>query len=58
MNARITAVLARTATWIAMAVAIVISLFPFYWMLRTAVAPADEVFVDGISLLPTGDRPL
>jgi multiple sugar transport system permease protein len=53
MNVRITAVLVRTATWIALVVAIVISLFPFYWMLRTAVAPADEVFVSGISLLPT-----
>lgn len=43
-----------TATWLAIGVAVVVSLFPFYWMLRTAVAPADEVFLDGISLFPTG----
>lgn len=34
-------------------IAIAVSLFPFYWMLRTAVAPADEVFFDGISFLPS-----
>lgn len=34
-------------------IAVVISLFPFYWMLRTAVSPADEVFFDGISFLPS-----
>lgn len=34
-------------------VAIAVSLFPFYWMLRTAVSPADEVFFDGISFLPS-----
>ncbi|NQX28356.1 carbohydrate ABC transporter permease [Microbacteriaceae bacterium VKM Ac-2854] len=33
--------------------AVLISVFPFYWMLRTAVAPADEVFFDGISLWPS-----
>lgn len=43
----------RTGTWVLIALAVIISLFPFYWMLRTAVAPADEVFLDGISLLPT-----
>lgn len=53
MNARIAAVLVRIATWTAIAIAILVSLFPFYWMLRTAVAPADEVFLDGISLFPT-----
>ncbi|MGZ0712681.1 carbohydrate ABC transporter permease (plasmid) [Coraliomargarita sp. W4R53] len=43
----------RIATFLAITVAVVVSLFPFYWMLRTAVAPADEVFLDGISLLPS-----
>ncbi|MCX6467649.1 MAG: carbohydrate ABC transporter permease [Pseudonocardiales bacterium] len=30
-----------------------VALFPFYWMLRTAFAPADEVYFSGISLFPT-----
>lgn len=42
----------RIAKWVAVTVAVLVSLFPFYWMLRTAVSPADEVFFDGISLLP------
>ncbi|KAE8765994.1 carbohydrate ABC transporter permease [Georgenia thermotolerans] len=42
----------RPARWAFLAVAVVVALFPFYWMLRTSVAPADEVFFDGISFLP------
>lgn len=34
-------------------IAIAVSLFPFYWMLRTAVAPVGEVYFDGISFLPS-----
>ncbi|MFV0632904.1 carbohydrate ABC transporter permease [Demequina sp.] len=43
----------RTATWIAIAIAVLVALFPFYWMLRTSVSPQDQVFFDGIALLPT-----
>lgn len=32
---------------------IAVSLFPFYWMLRTALAPASEVSFEGISFLPS-----
>lgn len=42
----------RTTRWVLLSAAIAISLFPFYWMLRTALAPADQVFSDGISFLP------
>ena len=45
--------LIRAGRWIVITAAILISLFPFYWMMRTAVSPADEVFVDGLSFLPT-----
>ncbi|WP_223695034.1 carbohydrate ABC transporter permease [Leifsonia poae] len=38
--------------WVLLTLALLISLFPFYWMLRTAIAPADEVFFSGISLFP------
>lgn len=30
-----------------------VALTPFYWMIRTALAPEDEVFFSGISLWPT-----
>lgn len=43
----------RTSQWLLLAVAITISLFPFYWMLRTALAPASQVNANGIPLLPT-----
>lgn len=29
-----------------------VAIFPFYWMLRTALAPPDEVFFRGLSPLP------
>lgn len=43
----------RTVKWLLVTIAVLVSLFPFYWMLRTALAPADEVFFDGISLVPS-----
>lgn len=30
-----------------------IALTPFYWMVRTAVSPEDQIFFSGISLFPT-----
>ena len=44
----------RIGTGLLIAAAVVVSLFPFYWMLRTSVAPSDEVFFEGISLFPAG----
>lgn len=38
--------------WGFLALALLISLFPFYWMLRTSVSHHDEVFGEGFSLLP------
>lgn len=38
--------------WGVVAAACGVSVFPFYWMLRTAVAPPDEVFFTGLSLVP------
>ncbi|MCJ0902441.1 carbohydrate ABC transporter permease [Rhodococcus sp. ARC_M6] len=46
-------VVVRSSKWVLLAVAATISLFPFYWMIRTALAPADQVFADGLSILPT-----
>jgi multiple sugar transport system permease protein len=42
----------RSLRWALVAVAAFVALFPFYWMLRTAVAPKDEVFFKGLALLP------
>lgn len=33
-------------------IACIVSVFPFYWMLRTSIASSDSVMLDGISLLP------
>lgn len=40
--------------WLLVGVAVAIAVFPFYWMLRTSVAPDDEIYFDGISLVPSG----
>jgi len=39
----------RVAT---VALAAGVAIFPFYWMIRTSVAPPDETWFQGISLLP------
>lgn len=45
--------LARAVTkWGFLALALFISLFPFYWMLRTSISHHDEVFGASFSLLP------
>lgn len=49
---RATPVALRLTKWTLVSVAVVISLFPFYWMLRTALAPHDQQLVNGVSLLP------
>ncbi len=45
--------ISRTVTRTLLAGAIVVSLFPFVWMLRTAFAPQDEVYFSGLQLFPT-----
>jgi multiple sugar transport system permease protein len=44
--------LGRLAAWIAMIILILITLFPFYWMLRTAFSTSKSLFTDPTSLLP------
>ncbi|WP_234998804.1 carbohydrate ABC transporter permease [Demequina sp. NBRC 110057] len=46
--------LGKTVMWAAIAVAMVIALFPFYWMLRTSISPQEDVYLSGMSLLPDG----
>jgi multiple sugar transport system permease protein len=42
----------RVAAWAAMIILILITLFPFYWMLRTAFSTSKSLFSDPSSLLP------
>ena len=45
--------LAAIASGLILAVAILIALFPFFWVLRTAVTPTSEAFSLRPTLLPT-----
>jgi multiple sugar transport system permease protein len=44
--------LSRSAAWALLAVAVVVTVFPFYWMVRTALTPAAALFTDAGSLWP------
>ena len=44
--------LGRVAAWTAMIILILITLFPFYWMVRTAFSTSKSLFTDPTSLLP------
>ncbi|MFG3436933.1 carbohydrate ABC transporter permease [Nonomuraea sp. NPDC047897] len=43
----------RKLAWLGLALALVISLFPLYWMLRTAATPGRELVGDSAALVPT-----
>lgn len=42
----------RALAWLAMAVFIVATVFPFWWMIRTALTPAADIYSDNAGLLP------
>jgi multiple sugar transport system permease protein len=42
----------RIAAWTAMIILILVTLFPFYWMVRTAFSTSKSLFSDPNSLLP------
>lgn len=42
----------RTIAWIAMALLLFVTIFPFYWMLRTALTSPKAIFLNTGSLLP------
>ena len=44
----------RIFAWTAMAVLMLITLFPFYWMLRTALSSNAALYAGSASLLPVG----
>jgi multiple sugar transport system permease protein len=42
----------RGVTWFALIAAVVLTLFPFYWMIRTALTPAADLYRDSTALWP------
>ncbi|WP_049560906.1 carbohydrate ABC transporter permease [Nonomuraea sp. SBT364] len=42
----------RGVTWFALAAAVVLTVFPFYWMVRTALTPAADLYTDSTALWP------
>ena len=38
--------------WAVMAAVVVVSVFPFWWMIRTALTPAADLYTDNAGLLP------
>ena len=44
----------RIAAWAVMVIFLLITLFPFYWMLRTALSSNNALATDPASLLPVG----
>ncbi|NAS20934.1 ABC transporter permease subunit [Herbidospora sp. NEAU-GS84] len=43
----------KRVSWLALAAALVVTVFPFYWMIRTALTPAADLFRDSTALWPS-----
>ena len=42
----------RVLAWSVLIVFLVLTIFPFFWMIRTAITPASDLFTDSTNLLP------
>lgn len=42
----------RMAGWLVIAFAMLLTIFPIYWMVRTSVTPAGDLYTDNFSLVP------
>jgi multiple sugar transport system permease protein len=42
----------RPVAWVLLGLAVLITVFPFYWMIRTALTPSTDLFTDAGSLWP------
>lgn len=42
----------RVLAWTVLAIFLVATVFPFWWMIRTALTPAADIYTDNASLLP------
>lgn len=52
MSRRLPELRATALRWALVAFTAAVALFPFLWMLRTSLAPPDEVYANGLDLLP------
>ncbi|WP_030452974.1 carbohydrate ABC transporter permease [Herbidospora cretacea] len=43
----------KRVSWLALVAALVVTVFPFYWMIRTALTPAADLFRDSTALWPS-----
>lgn len=44
--------LGRVVAWVVLAATVVVTIFPFYWMIRTALTPAGDLYSDTTALVP------
>jgi multiple sugar transport system permease protein len=44
--------LGRPVAWLLLGLAVLVTVFPFYWMVRTALTPSSDLFTDAGSLWP------
>jgi multiple sugar transport system permease protein len=42
----------RLLAWLILGTVIVVTIFPFWWMVRTAITPAADLYTDNANLLP------
>ncbi|GHA27082.1 hypothetical protein GCM10010372_28640 [Streptomyces tauricus] len=42
----------RIAAWTLLCLALFVTVFPFYWMIRTALTPAADLYSDSTGLVP------
>ncbi|MYR63725.1 carbohydrate ABC transporter permease, partial [Streptomyces sp. SID625] len=42
----------RVVAWAVLLVALFLTVFPFYWMVRTALTPAADLYTDSTGLVP------
>lgn len=46
----------RTLSWLVLVAFAIVTIFPFYWMVMTAISPIDEILSRSPSLLPNLER--
>jgi multiple sugar transport system permease protein len=44
--------MSKRLAWLVLILAVIVTVFPFYWMLRTALTPASDLFSDAGSVWP------
>ena len=46
-------VISRTALYFGVALLVVITLFPFYWVIRTSLTPHEAMYTEATKILPS-----